>query len=216
MSGSQDTHQSHIDRNPTRLTIMNSGLLAQLYNRAGPFTWAVVVVCVVIFLITGFGSNQELLQHFWFEPDLIMQGQIWRLITPCFVHFMIGGLPLHILFNMMWWVDLGGAIERYYSWQYLAAISAAIGIASNFAQYYVTGSYFFGGMSGVVYGLLGFIYLRGRFDRRFTIRIHPSIMNFMLIWLVLGFVVFSSVANFAHLGGLVSGALLAVLLPAKR
>lgn len=195
---------------------MFSSILDHLKNRSGPFTLGIVAVCVIVFVITGFGNNNAVLWYFWFAPDRIAQGEVWRLISPCLLHFMIAGLPLHLLFNMMWWIDLGGAIERYYSWPYLAGLSLLIGVVSNAAEFYVTGNYRFGGMSGIVFGLLGFIYLRGKFDRRFTISVHPSIMNFMLIWLVLGFIALPGMANFAHLGGLFGGALLAFLLPARR
>jgi GlpG protein len=69
-----------------------------------------------------------------------------------FLHFS----PLHLLFNMMWLKDLGGVIEvRRGRWRYLGLVLLIAGI-SNLAQGIVSGP-FFGGMSGVVFGLFGYI-----------------------------------------------------------
>ncbi len=186
-------------------------------NRAGKLTITLVAISIIISLITWWGSNQY---TYWiaFDWGLILDGQIWRLISPVFLHFIIAGLPIHILFNMMWLWDLGGSIEKAKGWQYLIALVIIIGVGSNLAQYFyyvfsvgelMASRYLFGGMSGVVYGLLGFIFVRRRFDPFFPLRLNDAIMKFMLIWLVLGFVgIIGNVANIAHLSGLVIGALI--------
>ncbi|NVJ68561.1 MAG: rhomboid family intramembrane serine protease [Gammaproteobacteria bacterium] len=186
-------------------------------NRAGKLTIALVAISIIVSLLTWWGRNEY---TYWvaFDWNLILQGQLWRLISPIFLHFIIVGLPIHILFNMMWLWDLGGSIEKTKGWNYLLVLVVIIGVGSNLSQYYyydMTGRYFsatgdyFGGMSGVVYGLLGFIFVRRRFDPFFPLRLNDAIMNFMLIWLVLGFVgVIGNVANIAHLSGLIIGALL--------
>lgn len=178
---------------------------SDLLARSGPLSRTLVAVCVAIFLLSGFGTDRELLYYFWFYPPLIVEGELWRLISPVFIHFMIAGLPLHLLFNMMWLWDLGGAIENHTSWRYLAALVLITGVISNLLQYLLAGPAF-GGMSGVVYGLLGFLWTRARFDPFFPVRLNQGVVNFMLIWLALGFVMFSWVANYAHLGGLLAGA----------
>ncbi|PCI78432.1 hypothetical protein COB21_00960 [Candidatus Aerophobetes bacterium] len=85
----------------------------------------------------------------------IRQGQVYRLISPCFMH---GGL-LHILFNMLWLAMLGSQIEkRIKIWKYLL-LSLILGIISNTAQYLVSGPFFLG-YSGIICGLAGFILSR--------------------------------------------------------
>ncbi|MRX28004.1 rhomboid family intramembrane serine protease [Kangiella sp. HZ709] len=180
-------------------------------NRAGKVTIALVAISVIVSLLTWWGTNQH---TYWvyFDWQLITQGQIWRLVSPIFLHFMIAGLPIHLLFNMMWLWDLGGSIEKAKGANYLLAVVLITGVGSNLAQYFSSslfgnGFSFFGGMSGVVYGLLGFIFVRRRFDPFFPLRLNDAIMNFMLIWLVLGFTgLVGSVANAAHLSGLIIGA----------
>ena len=65
----------------------------------------------------------------------------------------------------------------------------------------------FGGLSGVVYGLLGFCWIYSALNPKQPALVTTAIVGFMLVWLVLGFadVLFVGMANWAHLGGLVSG-----------
>src|SRR5205814_225667 len=78
----------------------------------------------------------------------VRHGQLWRLITPIFLHFSI----LHLIFNLFWLRDLGAMIEtRRGSWRLLAIVLAAA-VVGNLAEYAWSGPAF-GGMSGVVYAL---------------------------------------------------------------
>jgi GlpG protein len=83
------------------------------------------------------------------------------------------------------------------------------GLAGNLAQAW-QGASLFGGLSGVIYGLLGYIYIIDRFNPQ-RYYLPQSILLFMLLWLILGLtdvlsvVGFGSMANMAHLGGLLAG-----------
>ncbi len=132
----------------------------------------------------------------------IRSGELWRLVTPMFLHLGF----LHILFNMMWLWDLGRAIERLKGPAFLALFVAIAGVASNLAQYAITGSPNFGGMSGVVYGLLGYIWMQGRFNPAFGIALHRSTVAMMLAWYALCWTgLLGPIANWAHTGGLAIG-----------
>ncbi len=137
-------------------------------------------------------------------------GEYWRLITPIFLHF---GL-LHIVFNGLWTWELGRRIETLQGSVQLLGITALIGIGSNLAQALVTQSGLFGGMSGVIYGYLGYMVVWSRLRPQQSFGLPGAIVAFMLGWLLLCLVGFAGalgmgeIANAAHVGGLLMGALL--------
>jgi GlpG protein len=174
----------------------------------GPLTFVLIVICVGVFLWSNFGTNfepvsglfiSEYLRGAGFLPE-VRHGQVWRLFTPMFLHFGIW----HILFNVMCLRDLGSMIEGRQSTLYLAALVLIIAGASNFAQYVVSGPNF-GGMSGVVYGLLGYIWIRGKFDPASGLFLHQNTVIIMLVWFVICFFGVLRVANTVHAVGLAIG-----------
>lgn len=143
----------------------------------------------------------------------IVNGQIWRLVTPMLLHF---GL-LHILFNLWWTSVLGTEIEiRKGTGRFLALVLISA-VLSNLTEYFymdqVLGKYYlFGGLSGVVYGLFGYVWMKGESDPEAGLRIDSRIVVLMLAWLVLCFTgLLGPVANGAHLGGLAVGMVLGLL-----
>jgi GlpG protein len=138
------------------------------------------------------------------------QGQYWRLVTPAFIHFGW----LHIVFNSLWMWELGVRVERVMGHLNMLLLFLVIAVVSNTSQFVYTGPGLFGGMSGVVYGLLGFSWVAPLLQPRWVIQPPRAIMLFMVGWLVIcmaGVVEvlgFGASANAAHLGGLISGAVL--------
>jgi GlpG protein len=127
----------------------------------------------------------------------ICHGQIWRLITPIFIHFG----TWHILFNLLWLHDLGSMIEGRQSSGRLAVLVLVIGACSNLAQFYYRGP-MFGGMSGVVYGLLGYVWIRGKFDPGSGLYLHPTTVIMMILWFLACFTpLVPNVANAVHTVG---------------
>jgi GlpG protein len=186
------------------------------WRRAAPrparVTLVLIALSVAVTLVTTLARREDLIG--WLSigtPDElgapfshVLHGQVWRLVTPIFVHY---GL-LHILFNMWWLMDLGTAIEARIGAARFTLLVLATAVVSNAAQFAITGSPFFGGMSGVLYALFGYVWVRGRFDRTMGIVMPTPTVVVLMVWLVLGFTgTLGPVANYAHLGGLVAGAL---------
>jgi GlpG protein len=145
----------------------------------------------------------------------IRRGEIWRLITPIFLHF---GLP-HLVFNLIWLVSLGSQIESRQGAVWLGIVVLASALAGNLAQYALSGP-LFGGMSGVVYGLFGYIFVRMVRSPKDSLVVGRETTFIMALVLVLGFVgvldgvAGGAIANWAHLFGLLGGMAVGLLKPA--
>jgi GlpG protein len=174
-----------------------------------PLTLSLIGISVAVTL--AIGLNPGFYDMRWlamsrggleFLPE-VRAGQVWRLITPIFVHFG----PLHLLFNMLWLRDLGAMIELRQGMAKLALLVVVLGVASNLGQYFIAGPYF-GGMSGVLYGLFGYIWLRGQCDPASGLGLSTTTVWTMMIWFFLClFGVIGSVANGTHVVGLLLGVL---------
>ena len=194
-----------------------------------------VPICVLLILLSVLGALLITLDTEWrivrwlsfqdmtdyaFAPfgESISAGQLWRLITPVFLHFGF----FHFLFNSLWIWDLGRRLEQLLGVKQFILFFMFTAVISNFAQYAWSANTLFGGMSGVVYGLVGFIMVSHRIAPHPLTAVPASVLGFMLFWLVLcmtgaiDFFIAGSVANAAHLGGLIAGALFAALFVRKR
>lgn len=133
--------------------------------------------------------------------DITVRWQVWRLVTPIFIHYGV----IHLFFNMFWLHDLGGQIEKERGWVALGALVLVCAISSNLAQYAWSGPRF-GGMSGVVYGLFGYIWAQGEHVPASRLSADGGTVNMMLAWLVVCMTgAVGPVANAAHVMGLVVG-----------
>ena len=143
-------------------------------------------------------------------PNAMSNGEYWRLVTPIFLHF---GL-FHIAFNALWTWELGRRIEPFAGSFHTLVIVLLMAVSSNLGQYLWGGPSLFGGMSGVVYGLLGYVWIRHKVSPRPQLAIPPGLLGFMLFWLLLGMsgiidlLMSGSIANAAHAVGLVTGMIL--------
>ena len=193
--------------------------------KIGKLTMGLMMVCVGIFLLMMLNESMNAqIRHYlsistpYFKKDdfektkekeklpEVRQGQIWRLVTPILMH----GSLIHIFFNLWCMKDLGSILEWRLGWRSLLGLILATAVVSNLAQYYTSGPSFLG-ISGVVFGLLGFLWIKGKFDPNFGLELPRPIVFLMLIWLVLGYMrvldsfVGATIANNAHLAGLIAG-----------
>lgn len=169
-------------------------------------TVIVTALCMAITLGTNYGKQPALTGDFMFAPpggDLtsIMHGEAWRLITPIFLHFSL----IHLGFNIyMFWI-MGGVIERVRGSGSLLMLILFLALASNSVQYAWNGGAF-GGLSGVVYGLFGFLWMRSVYLPEEGFYMPQSLVVQMIAWAILGLTgAIGGIANGAHFGGLLAG-----------
>jgi GlpG protein len=172
----------------------------------GALTFVLMAISVGVFLLMESSTDHERVAALFISERMghslpeVRQGELWRLFTPIFLH--MGWL--HILFNMLWLRDLGSMVEGRQNSVVLGLLVLVFAAGSNLAQYFLEGPAF-GGMSGVVYGLLGYIWIRGKLDPGSGLYLNQPTVIMMLLWMVVGFSGAMHMANWAHLGGLVLG-----------
>jgi GlpG protein len=175
----------------------------------GIVTFLLIALCAIVALYTQLGESPAKTLFFIDDPDSgvflgrVRAGEFWRLLTPIFLHLSV----THIVFNMLALYQLGCMIEaRRGSW-HLVALVVVLGLGSNLAQYVAAGPGF-GGMSGVVFGLIGYVWMRGKYDRASGLVLDRTYLTISLVWLVACYTGWlGPVANTAHVAGLALGAL---------
>ncbi|WP_339727720.1 rhomboid family intramembrane serine protease [uncultured Gimesia sp.] len=186
-----------------------------------PVTSLLIGISVVVFLsmqsneyenqvrqalsICSFNTSGNMISYDTRLVD-VREGEVWRLVTPIFIHF---GL-FHILFNSVMTYQLGGAIEMNRGSIRLALLVLLTAIPSNLAQFYWSGPGF-GGLSGVVYGMFGYMWMKSQFDPRSNFYVPPNMVFILIGWFFLcmtGMV--GPIANMAHGFGLGTGMALGI------
>jgi GlpG protein len=173
-----------------------------MYLRA-PLAFALIVFSVVVTVLMHFSYSTVFYLSFserFFTAfgaldrdtgfEAIKRGEVWRLITPIFLHFGI----FHLFFNMTAMRYLGERVEtRKGTWRFaLICLVAAIG--GNVGQFYKSGGAF-GGMSGVVFALAGYLWIKGHTDPADGLFLSERSVNWMLGWFLLGIIAPLTVGN---------------------
>ena len=132
-----------------------------------------------------------------FEPIFFL-----RALTPALLHFG----EIHLVFNLLWLFYFGRQIERVQPWLLVAVVYAMTALAGNVAQYYFSGSNAFGGLSGLIYGLVGYTWVLGVIAPKGQVTLRSSTFWVFVIALF-GMALFASdsIASEAHAGGLIAG-----------
>jgi len=134
----------------------------------------------------------------------LKSGQVWRLVTPIFLHFDL----LHILFNMMWLRNLGVGVEFVRGTRRFLVLVFLLAVISNATQLSWSGPRF-GGMSGVVFGLIGYVWMKGRTQPKLGLGLLPDQVVWAMLFLLLCMGgSFGPIANAAHVSGLIVGMLI--------
>ncbi|KJY96635.1 MULTISPECIES: rhomboid family intramembrane serine protease GlpG [Pseudoalteromonas] len=177
--------------------------LWQRFNGLSLLVKSVSIISVIIYALFLLGQFSHIFPLLQFKAS---QPLSW--ITPAVVHFS----AIHLIFNVLWWLTLGPAIERQTSKLTLLSVFLLGSLASAWAQYTMVGPNF-GGLSGVVYAQVGFCWIYPLLAKTKPM-MTKAMIGFLLLWLVFGFTdtFFMPMANWAHLGGLVSGIVLALVM----
>ncbi|WP_459557097.1 rhomboid family intramembrane serine protease [Lacunimicrobium album] len=188
-----------------------------------PVTILLIVISVTVSLLTSFGQsdsrlsrslhiNDGMLYRVTYQgeevidrvpvhtlPDITEKGQIWRLISPIFLHLS----PMHLVFNMIMTFQFGSLIERRKGSLFILLQVLFVGVLSNLLQFYFTDPGF-GGMSGVLYGFFGYVWMKGVVSPEEGLGADQQTVFVLLVWFVIC-MLSVGVANYAHAAGLFLG-----------
>lgn len=189
-------------------TIKNEKKLQKIFSPKKPVvTYVLIVVNLMIFLYGMLHGNDELVELFGNNYELVQSGQIYRLFTCMFVH----SDTMHILLNMYALYTIGPVVERYYGkgkYLFIYIISGLLG--SVFSGVFMSANSISIGASGAIFGLLGSIcYFTYYYRATLQGILRGSIIPVIVINLIIGFLS-PSIDLSAHIGGLIGGILVSM------
>ena len=183
-------------------------LRATLQERGGPLTLVIFAACVVVFLLMNIIGNQTVMLWLAWPFNDAVQFEAWRYFTHAVMHFSL----VHIIFNLFWWWYLGGMVEKRLGSGKLVVITLISALLSGFLQFKLAGPWF-GGLSGVVYALIGYVWLRGELDPEPSVYLPRGLAIFTLVILAAEWFGVSAMnsATGAHTAGLLIGLAMALV-----
>lgn len=189
-------------------TIKNEKKLQKIFSPKKPVvTYVLIVINLMIFLYGMLHGNDELVELFSNNYELVQSGQIYRLFTCMFVH----SDTMHILLNMYALYTIGPVVERYYGkgkYLFIYIISGLLG--SVFSGVFMSANSISIGASGAIFGLLGSIcYFTYYYRATLQGILRGSIIPVIVINLIIGFLS-PSIDLSAHIGGLIGGILVSM------
>ena len=189
-------------------TIKNEKKLAKIFGPKKPIvTYIIIVLNLMVFLYGMLHSNDELINIFGNNYELVQKGQFYRLLTCMFVH----GSIMHLLLNMYALYTIGPVVERYYGkskYIFIYLVSGLLG--SVFSSVFMSAGSISIGASGAIFGLLGSIcYFTYYYRATLQGILRESIVPVIVINLIIGFML-PSVDLVAHIGGLLGGILVSM------
>lgn len=151
----------------------------------------------------------------YLSPTAIWSGAVWGLLTPVLIHVN----PVHWFFNAYWLARCGSSVERHLGigrYALLVVATAVLGSAAELAVSSSTGV----GASGVVYGVIGFMWVCRRhvpeFSRILTHKLLALAVAWIFLCVILTYTGVMAIANAAHFLGLAVGLLAGLIAVGRR
>lgn len=202
-------------------------------GRVPPLTLTLAILCFVVSLVNNFGSpalnnswgrtinnqltfvNSKLYEKTKDPAASLKRGEFWRAITPIFLH----ANAIHLALNLFMFVSLGRLIEQMFGTPRFALFILVLAILPNMLQglspEWLHGNPRFGGISGVVYGMFGFVWIRSMLHPEMGVYIPMPFVALALGSIFIGLAFRPNgwnLADLCHLGGLVVGMLVALIM----
>lgn len=178
-------------------------------------TYTIIILNILVYLIEIIKSRNlidiniyTLIQMGAKVNILINRGEIYRLITSTFLH---GGI-MHILFNMSALNIIGKEVEYIYGSKKYILIYILSALSGSLFSYLFNPKSVSVGASGAIFGLLGAMLVFGLKEKnKIGKQYVKNILETLVINVIIGITI-SNIDNYAHLGGLIIGAISALIL----
>ena len=194
-------------------TLSESPSRAPVQLPMGKVTLILMAFSIGAWLLFRFELAREWLDLLYISSEYgeflseVKRGEVWRLVTPMFLHFNL----LHILFNMLCLMQFGSIQENLMGRGAFLGFVLLASLFSNVFQYWETGPKY-GGMSGVIFAQVGFLWCYKKCNPKFPHGLPKEVLVSVMAWFVLCLtgIFFFKMANIAHGVGLATGILLAI------
>ena len=189
-------------------------------------TYSLIAAFVVVFII-----EKALLRDpnglFFMGALDNLQPDWWRFVSYAFLHdpgggsFGVSGLPTHVIFNSIAMYIVGRLVEQMYGWRVLLGTFLVTAVAAGLASVAIAdignSDTLTVGASGGIMGLLGLLFMLGRFQgREVPVGVAHAMRQYALTYgamvVLFGFLI-TNTNNVAHIGGFIAGALVGLVLP---
>jgi rhomboid protease GluP len=222
----QRQRSPHPDAWPQPNPLQQEHEFAESLKALAPVPWAchvIAAICVLVWLaMVARGVSpltpdvSQLLAWGGSSASEVQKGQAWRLMSAMFLH----GSVLHLVLNMVGLYSVGPTMERVYGRLAFFVIYGISGLAGGALSLHFSGQHSVTvGASGAIFGLAGCLLAavlqhRSRLPQMFRKQMIGSMGLFIAYSLVNGFSR-QGIDNAAHIGGLLAGASLALVLPER-
>jgi rhomboid protease GluP len=172
--------------------------------------YVIIGLNILVWLLVNLLPNKlELLLALRKDNTAIANGEWYRLITAAFTHYDF----FHIFTNMYGLYIMGElCIDVYKKWGTLVVYFVSA-IGGSLASFYFSKSASIWA-SGAVFGLMGALIYYALYTK--NQRFFQEFIQVLIVNLVIGLAAYTYIDNFAHVGGLVCGFLISILLPKKE
>lgn len=175
-------------------------------------TYVLLGINILIFAIMFlFNLYDKFINEFAVYGPYIVNGDYYRLITGTFLHADI----FHLIFNCYALYIIGSQIESFMGkFKYLIIYLGSALFGSMFSITFSHNASV--GASGAIFGLMGALLYFGYHYRVYLGNtLKSQIIPLIVLNLALGFLSGGTIDNFAHIGGLIGGALLTISVGVK-
>jgi rhomboid protease GluP len=200
-----------------KIYIEKDSVITRIKKLFGIVTPCLVLVNLIIYIISVFtrdayGESIIIYKMALNLNDVVEKHQYYRLVTAMFVHFNL----MHLTSNMIILIALGARIENMIGRKLLLTAYGITGIVASTASLiscYLGNLYdYAGGASGAIFGLMGIMIVIAFFNKGHVSGI--SIWNLIVLSVltILNGYVSEGIDNVAHIGGLVSGIIVGIII----